>query len=94
MFLRSSPPKYLQLKIAIQTMLDISTLTIEEVTRRFKVVDDEEALTAGEAVSVGGKLHYTTEHYHCHVCQKEQNKGESFSSSGGRKRGLHRVPKA
>jgi hypothetical protein len=30
-FLCSSPPKYLQLQIAIQTMLDISTLMIEKV---------------------------------------------------------------
>jgi CRP-like cAMP-binding protein len=31
-FPRSSPLNYLQLKITIQMMLDISTLTIEEVT--------------------------------------------------------------
>jgi hypothetical protein len=75
-------------------MLDISTLTIEEVTGRFRAVDDEEALAAGEAISVGGKLHYATEHCHCHVCLKEHKKGESSSSLGGRKRGPRRAPKA
>jgi hypothetical protein len=75
-------------------MLDISTLMIEEVIGRFKAVDDEEALAAGEALSVGGKLHYATEHYHYHVCQKEQKKGDPSSSLGGRKRRPRRVPKA
>jgi hypothetical protein len=67
-FLRCSPTKYLQLKISIQTMLDISTLTIEEVAGRFNVVDEEEALAATETVATGGKLHYATEHCHCLIC--------------------------
>jgi hypothetical protein len=75
-------------------MLDILTLTIDEVIGRFKAVDDEEALAAGEVVSVGGKLHYATKNYHCHVCQKEQMKGESSSFSSSSKRGTHGAPKA
>jgi hypothetical protein len=62
-FLRCSPKKHLQLKIAIQTMIDISTLTIEELTGRFKAVDDE---MAGESFPSGDKLYYATEHYQCH----------------------------
>jgi hypothetical protein len=90
-FLRCSPTKYLQLKISIQTMLDISTLTIEEVAGRFNVVDEEEELAAAETVATGGKLHYATEHCHCHICQK---KGESSPSSGDCKRTPRRAPKA
>jgi hypothetical protein len=93
-FLRSSAPKFLQLNIAIQTILDISALTIEEVTGWFKAVDDEEALAAGEAVSVGGKLHYAIEHYHCDHLPEGAEEGESSSSSGSRKRGPRRAPKA
>jgi hypothetical protein len=69
-FLRYSPAKYLQLKISIQTMLDISTLMIEEVVGRFKAVDEEEVLAAVETVAIGGKLHCATKHCHCHICQK------------------------
>jgi hypothetical protein len=74
-FLRWSPKKYLQLKIAIQTMIDILTLTIEELTGRFKAVDDEEM--AGESFPGGGKVYYATEHCQCHV-----------STSAGRRRSL------
>jgi hypothetical protein len=60
-FLRCSPKKYLQLKVAIQTMIDISMLTIEELTCRCKAVDDEGEM-AGESFPDGGKLYYATEH--------------------------------
>jgi hypothetical protein len=83
-FFRCSP-KYLQLKITIQMMIDISTLTIEELTGRFKAVDDEEEMDDG------GKLYYATEHCQCHVCRK---KGEPLDR---RKRGKVkpcRAPKA
>jgi hypothetical protein len=53
-----SAPKYSELKIVIQTMLDISMLTIKE--RRFTAVDDEE-MTTSEPVSNGGKLYFTNE---------------------------------
>jgi hypothetical protein len=89
-FLLCSPKKYLQLKIAILTMINISTLTIEELTGRFKVVDDKEEI-AGESFPNSGKLYYATEHCQCHICQK---KGEPPS---GRKCGKvkpHRAPKA
>jgi hypothetical protein len=62
-------PKYLQLKITIQTMINISTLTIEKLTSRFKAVDDEEM--AGESFPDGGKLYYATKHCQCHVCRKK-----------------------
>jgi hypothetical protein len=78
-FLRCSPKKYLQLKIAIQTMIDISTLTIEELTGRFKAVDDEEIV--GKSFANGGKLYYATEHCQCLICRKKREPPD------GRKRG-------
>jgi hypothetical protein len=72
----------------------VSKVSFSHSAGRFKAIDDEEALAAGEAVSVDGKIHYTTEHYHCHVCQKERKKEESSLSSDGRKCGPCRVPKA
>jgi hypothetical protein len=41
-------------------MIDISTLMIEELIERFKVVDDEEEMV-GESFSTCGKLYYSTE---------------------------------
>jgi hypothetical protein len=73
-FLRCSPKKYLQLKIAIQIMIGISALTIGELIRRFKAIDDDEE-KADEPFSVGGKLHYAIEHCHYYVCRKEWKKG-------------------
>jgi hypothetical protein len=69
-FLDCSPKKYLHLKIAIQMMIDISTLTIEELTRWFKAVDDEEEM-ARESFPDCGKLYYATEHCQCHICRKK-----------------------
>ncbi|CAO2193121.1 unnamed protein product [Urochloa humidicola] len=84
-FLRCVPKKYSQLRIAIETMLDISTLPLEEVAGRFKSLQIEEEMESGGPVDIGGKLHYTAEQWH--ASQKEQKRGESSSSSRGRKRG-------
>jgi hypothetical protein len=51
-FLYGSLKKYPQLKIAIETMLDMLTLTIEEVAGRFKAVNDETVMAVGETVSM------------------------------------------
>ena len=38
--LRIIPDKYTQVALAVETMLDLSALTIKEVTGRLKAVDD------------------------------------------------------
>jgi hypothetical protein len=70
-FLHCSPKKYLKLKITIQMMIDISTLTIEELAGRFKPIEDEEEMV-GESFPDGGKLYYATEHCQCHVCGRRR----------------------
>ena len=56
-------PKYSQLVITIETLLDFEELTIEEVTGRLKMVDDCDEAPPTELITVGGKLMYTKEQW-------------------------------
>jgi len=56
-------PKYSQLVITIETLLDFEELTIEEVTGRLKMVDDRDEAPPTEPITVGGKLMYTKEQW-------------------------------
>ena len=40
MYLHSVPTKYIQIALSIETMLDMSTLTIVDLTGRLRPVDD------------------------------------------------------
>ena len=39
-YLHSVPVKYIQIALSIETMLDLSTLTIEDVTDRLRAMDE------------------------------------------------------
>jgi hypothetical protein len=59
-FLRSVPVRFKQIVVAIQTLLDVSTLTLAEATGRLKVAEEElEALPP--SVHHNGKLYLTEE---------------------------------
>ncbi|XP_066319392.1 uncharacterized protein [Miscanthus floridulus] len=73
-YLRVVRPRYKQLVISIETLLDISQLSIEEVTGRLKVADDIESAPAHTA---SGKLLLTEEQW------VERYKKDSESSRGG-----------
>jgi hypothetical protein len=60
-YLRTVPPKYAQIVVAIEQFLDFDMLTLEEVTGRLKAVDDREEQAPTEPITVGGKLMYTEE---------------------------------
>jgi hypothetical protein len=78
-FLCIVPKKYLQVAIAIETLLDFSELSIEEVTGRLKAVDNREQLPPSEPVTIGGKLLFTEEQWLAR--QRERKKGEASGSS-------------
>jgi len=42
-FLRCMPKRYEQLVFSIETLLDLQDLSIDDVARRFKVVEDRES---------------------------------------------------
>ena len=77
--LRVVPEKYTQLALSIETLLDFTELTIEEVTGRLKAVDNRKQLPPSEPITIGGKLFFTKDKWLAR--QQERKKGEATSSS-------------
>ncbi|XP_066361361.1 uncharacterized protein [Miscanthus floridulus] len=84
-YLRVARSRYKQLVISIETLLDISQLSIEEVTGQLKAADDVEPTPPQAA---GGKLLLTEEQWLERY--KKQDTGHGGSSSGGRGKGRGR----
>jgi hypothetical protein len=84
-----APPRFAQLALSIVTLLDLSTLSIEDVTGHLKVVEDRAEAPAQTTVS--GKL-LLTEEWKARVRQHKQGEGSSAprGGGGGGARGKHR----
>jgi proline dehydrogenase len=59
--------KYKQIAHSIESLLDLSTMSIEEVIGRLKVVDGDEPRPLSGPITVSGKLHLTQEQWE--ACQ-------------------------
>jgi hypothetical protein len=81
---RCIPEKYKQIARSIESLLDLSMMSIEEAIGRLKVVDGDEPQPLSGPITVGGKLHLTREQWE--ACQGDGKKGESPPSTGGCKR--------
>ena len=81
-YLHSVPAKYIQIALSIETMLDLSTLTIEDMTGRLRAVN--ERMEQATALTDSGKLLLTEEEW-----AAWRNSGEASSSHGddGKRRG-------
>jgi hypothetical protein len=55
------PEKYKQIARSIESLLDLSTMSIEEAIGHLKVVDGDEPQPLSGPITVGGKLHLTRE---------------------------------
>jgi hypothetical protein len=51
--------KYKQIARSIESLLDLSTMSIEEAIGRLKVIDDDEPQPLSGPITVRGKLHLT-----------------------------------
>jgi hypothetical protein len=78
-YLRVARPRYRQLIVSIETLLDIESLSVEEVTARLKTVEDD-GVVAGNG---GEKLYLTEEEWLERYKQKESDGGCRSSGSGG-----------
>jgi hypothetical protein len=76
--------KYKQIVRTIESLLDLSMMSIEEAIGRLKVVDGDEPQPLSGPIAVGGKLHLTREQWK--TCQGDGKKGESPPLMGSRKR--------
>jgi hypothetical protein len=85
---RCIPEKYKQIVRSNETLLNLSTMSIEEAIGRLKVIDGNEPQPLSGPITVGGKLHLTQKQWE--ACQGDEKKGESSPSMGGRKRGKPR----
>jgi hypothetical protein len=78
-YLHVIPKKYTQITLSIETLLDLSALSIEEVTGRLKAVDDRNEALPTNSVTSDGKLLFTEEQWLAHQKEKKQQEGSSSS---------------
>ena len=75
-YLHSVPAKYIQVALSIETMLDLSTLTIKDVTGHLRAAD--ECMELATATMDSGKLLLIDEEW----ATRRKKSGEACSSRG------------
>ena len=79
------PTKYIQIALSIHTMLDLSTLTVEDVTGRLRAVD--ERLEQAIATTDSGKLLLTEEEWAARMKGRKSEEAPSSHGGDGKRRG-------
>ncbi|KAF8783882.1 hypothetical protein HU200_000329 [Digitaria exilis] len=84
------PPRFAQIALSIETLLDLSTLSIEDVTGRLKAVEDRAAVPAYTTASE--KLLLTQEEWAVRARERKTGEGSSAPRNGrvrgkGKRRG-------
>jgi hypothetical protein len=70
---RCIPEKYKKIACSIESLLDLSTMSIEEAIGHLKIIDGDEPQPLSGPITVGGKLHLTQEQWE--ACQGDEKKG-------------------
>jgi hypothetical protein len=99
-YLRVARPMFSQLVLSIETLLDISTLSLEEITERLKAAEDYQPppssqntdgklyLTEEEWLECHKKEHLTEEEWlECHKKEQEAKRSGAGSSGRNKRRG-------
>src|SRR6266540_6341331 len=76
-FLHCMPQRFSQIVLSIETMLDVSALSMEEMVSRIKAAEDRCEPSPTPASSSSGKLYFTEEEWMARMLEHRQ------SSSGG-----------
>jgi hypothetical protein len=74
-----------QMACRVESLIDSSTMTIEEAIGCLKVVDADEPQPPSGPVTIGGRLHFAGKQWE--VYRGDGEKGEPSSATGGHKRG-------
>lgn len=87
-FLRVVPRRYVQVALSIETLVDLDTLTIEELTGRLKVA--EERLDQDGETEAGGRLLLIEEEWRVHLKRDVNGAAGGSNSFDGQRRGRGR----
>ena len=79
-FLRAVPQKYRQMATSIETLLDLRTMSIEELSGRLLTVEENSALDSDDH---SGRLLLTAEEWEA---RRKATRGNGASGSGGQKK--------
>ncbi|KAK3133758.1 hypothetical protein QOZ80_6AG0540590 [Eleusine coracana subsp. coracana] len=80
--LRVVPPKFEQIALSIETLLDLSELSLENVTGRLKTVEDRKETPA--STGEGSKLLLTEEQWAAHCKERSSDGASGSGNKGGR----------
>jgi hypothetical protein len=80
-YLHVARPRYRQLVVSIESLLDIASLSVEEITTWLKAVEDDEGLTGNR--DSGEKLYLTEEEWLECYKQKDPEGSHRGGASGG-----------
>jgi hypothetical protein len=81
-FLHVVPKKYKQMARSLESLLDLKTMSIEELSGRLKVCEEDD-IEDEPAGARGGVQLYLTKEQWC-ACMKGQEAGGSSGGSGGK----------
>ncbi|CAN6334582.1 unnamed protein product [Urochloa humidicola] len=90
-FLQAAPKKYKQIALAMETVLDLSELTIEDVTGRLKAVDNHGEEDPPGGINIGGRLYLSEEQWHTR--ERRKKKEEKSACRSGRSRKKTKTPR-